>query len=216
MGCKALVGGYMKEYKINCLGMNTVQRNLVQEALFNIGYRYYNNSKNYNDGDYYFAYSCGTIYRMLGIDDRYFEQKVHAELTFNELMKLANMEEYMTFTKSDLKDGMIVVSNKSRYIKLGAYFVSSNGFNTISGFSEDLTHIVKEFTINEVLGITGDNQLGLGLKNLDKFTGLKSIWKRPDLITAQQKAILDLEVKRQELIDAAKDIAADIAKLKGV
>ena len=57
-------------------------------------------------------------------------------------------------------------------------------------------------------------------RNLLSNWQLKSIWKRPEPISAQQQAIRDgivaLEAKQQELIDQAEKIKADILKLKGM
>ena len=98
----------MNSYKINCVGMSDEQKRLVQDAFFKLGYKYEYDISKYEYGKYYFAYTWGYITYLSVEDVRYFEQKTHTELTLNELLKLANMEEYMTFTKAELRDGMVV------------------------------------------------------------------------------------------------------------
>lgn len=216
----------MKDYKINCIGMNDEQKRLVQDAFFKLGYCYYDNKKDYYMYDYYFAYSSADLKFMVGEDICYFENKNHlenhTELTFSELMKLANMEKYMTFTKADLKDGMVTkyrggchYANKYNGLSLflAGKLIQADEFNTFGTLNDDLTNgSYKEFDIVEVFEVVGNVR---SLENITHWK-LKSIWKRPEPISAQQQAILDLEAKQQGLIDQAEKIKADIAKLKGM
>jgi hypothetical protein len=207
----------MKEYKIDCVGMTNEQKCLVQDALFKIGYTYEITYQKYYDGEYYFAYPSGYMYRMEPVDHLYFKEHPNTEITFNELMKLANMEEHMKFTKADLKDGMFVrlKSNANIYVKIGDYLMRSEGFLDLCCYDNELERYEDPWSVAEVMVLDGvASPLGGGLSKLNEFK-YKTIWKRPEPMSDQQRAILELENKQQELIDAAKSIAEDIAKLKG-
>ena len=216
----------MENYKINCVGISDEQKCLVQDAFFKLGYQFQTTSLGkYFDGEYYFAYSDGYIYRIQGEDIQYFENKNHQELAFNQLMKLANMEEYMgtvKFTKADLKTGMVVKVkggsyNSDKYGKLllvvGNSLQQATEYELLSLYLDDLTCTSHpEYDIVEVFEVVN---AALPINRIQDWQ-LKSLWKRPELISAQQQAILDLEAKQQELIEAAKSIAEDIAKLKEI
>ena len=203
----------MNNYKINCVGMSDEQKRLVQDAFFKLGYRYYGATKEYYNGEYYFAYCSGTIYRMDCEDTHYFEDKPHTEITLKELLNLANMEGYMTFTKAYLKDGMVVRfadSKEGLALVNAGLLLSLDGFVFITSLEDDLRCLhAPEYNIDEVYEIKNAFSLDI------TYWQLKSLWKRPDPISAHQQTILDLEAKQQELIEAAKAIASDIAKLKG-
>lgn len=211
----------MENYKINCVGMSDEQKRLVQDVFFKLGYKYEYDISKYEYGKCYFAYSWGYITYLAVEDVRYFEQKTHTEITFNELLKLANMEEYMTFTKAELKTGMVVKVkggsyNSDKYGKLllvvGNSLQQATEYELLSLYLDDLTCTSHpEYDIVEVFEVVNS---ALPINRIQDWQ-LKSIWKRPEPISAQQQAILDLEVKQQELIEAAKVIAQDIAKLKG-
>lgn len=216
----------MKDYKINCVDMSDEQKRLVQDAFFMLGYQYQAISLGkYYNGEYYFTYSNGSIYRMEGEDVSYFENKNHTELTLNELLRLANMEEYMTFTKADLKTGMVVKyrggnSYAHKYnglsLVVGDILMQADEYGQLSTEHDNLLSDYKpDFDIVEVFEV-------VSAKSLETITNwqLKSLWKRPEPISAQQQAIRDgivaLEAKQQELIDQAEKIKADILKLKGM
>lgn len=208
----------MNNYKINCVGMSDEQKRLVQDAFFKLGAKWpvtlgYQKSA--------FNYLFSTENELLYASTRtMFDTEPNQEITLNELLKLANMEEYMTFTKADLKTGMVVKyrgghdqSDKENGLRLVITdtLILSDEFNQLYNYGDDLKHSHhNELDIMEVYEVIGN------VSSLQKITTwqLKSIWKRPEQ-TTQQKAILELEAKQQELIEAAKAIAVDIAKLKG-
>lgn len=213
----------MNNYKINCVGMSDEQKRLVQDAFFKLGYAYCLTAElQYYNGDYYFAYSDGYIYRMEGEDIRYFENKNHPEITLNELLRLANMEEYMTFTKADLRDGMVVKVrggsyNADKYGKLllvvGNSLQQATEYELLSIYLDDLTCTSHPtYDIMEVFEVVNS---ALPINRIQDWQ-LKSLWKRPEPISAQQQAIIELEAKQQELIDQAEKIKVDILKLKGM
>lgn len=213
----------MKNYKINCVGMSDEQKRLVQDAFFKLGadwagklgQKYITDKFNhmYID-DMVLSYSSG---------DAFYQEDPNTKITLNELLKLANMEEHMkqkTFTKSDLKDGMVVkyrggcvYSDKYSSLNLvvANAIIQTDEFNTLKDFNNDLTAPdYTQFDIVEVFEVVSAHRL----EDIAGW-GLKSIWKRPEPISAQWQAITDLEAKQLELIEAAKSIAQDIAKLKG-
>ena len=130
----------------------------------------------------------------------------------------------MTFTKADLKTGMVVKYRGGNFyadkynglsLVVGDILVQADEYGQLSTKHDNLLSDYKpDFDIVEVFEV-------VSAKSLEIITNwqLKSIWKRPEPISAQQQAIRDgivaLEAKQQELIEAAKAIASDIAKLKG-
>lgn len=144
-----------------------------------------------------------------------FNGENHLELTFNELMKLANMEEYMTFTKADLETGMVVKERggKLRMVLVDRLVaVSDGGYCELANYAQDLTVGVLGCNHHDIVEVFSvDNLWTLDINRLS----LTSIWKRPAQ-TPQQKALAELEAKQQELIDQAEKIKADILKLKGM
>ena len=198
----------MENYKINCVGMSDEQKRLVQDAFFKLRVAWAGTNDQHHS---------------LGSRDDTYQRESNIEITLSKLLKLTSMEEYMeqkTFTKSDLKDGMVVkyrggCTYSDKYSSLNLVvantLIQSDEFNTLKKFNNGLTHPdYTEFDIVEVFEVVS----AYGLEAIAGW-GLKSVWKRPEPISVQQQAILDLEAKQQELIEAAKSIASDIAKLKG-
>lgn len=143
--------------------------------------------------------------------------KTATELTYDEVMGRLNM----TFTKADLKTGMVVKyrggnSYADKYnglsLVVGDILMQADEYGQLSTKHDNLLSDYKpDFDIVEVFEV-------VSAKSLETITNwqLNSIWKRAEPISAQQQAILDLEVKQQELIEQAEKIKADILKLKGM
>ncbi len=198
------------------------QKTLLQEKLFSLGCVWGKDTKkvqNLAATWYYVGVDNRT--GKLGWDDTEIPHnhtyKTSTELGYDELMGRLNM----TFTKADLRDGMVVKVkggsyNSDKYGKLllvvGNSLQQATEYELLSLYLDDLTCVSHpEYDIVEVFEVVNS---ALPINRIQDWQ-LKSVWKRPEPISAQQQAILDLEAKQQELIEAAKVIASDIAKLKG-
>lgn len=214
--------------RVNVSELTHDQKQLLQEKLFSFGC-YWGNPAHTN------IINLDATWYYIGIDKK--EGKLgwdtvhcpssgnyiyHAakELTYNQLMEKLNM----TFTKADLKTGMIIefMDGQIAQVLLG----TSNGdivtgddwFPLKDRTDEDLFKLSVSSSIKMVYQSKSNKFFSLVEAKRDGLSKYEYniVWKRPEPISAQQQAILDLEAKQQELIDQAEKIKADIAKLKGM
>lgn len=201
------------------------EKTLLQEKLFSLGCVWgmltSNNQTVRNLHGIWYYIGCDRDGRRLGFDTvevpNHHTYKTATELTYDEVMRRLNM----TFTKADLKTGMVVKVkggsyNSDKYGKLllvvGNSLQQATEYDLLSLYLDDLTCTSHPaYDIVEVFEVVNS---ALPINRIQDWQ-LKSIWKRPAQ-TPQQKALAELEAKQQELIDQAEKIKADILKLKGM
>ena len=87
-----------------------------------------------------------------------------------------------TFTKSDIKDGMVVEhKNGDRALILGGRLVYKDGNRRIENFNDDLTYIISPFDGVEIVRVYTVTSPGGSITNIFKDQYLTLIWERkPD------------------------------------
>ena len=215
----------MQAYKIDVRNLTEQQKKDVQNAFFEMGYKWRSREVTHQELDrpFYFA-EAGTIMYCEGADFFFNDQDCedNKQITYTELMQLVNKgEDNMSnnFTKANLKDGMVVklrggcvYSEFSGrfYLVLGTKYVNQQSHLYGRYYSEDLKNKYcssGEFDIVEVFEI--EAAYSLDFEHME----LKSIWRRSEQ-TEQQKQLSELKAAQDQLMLQAKDITDKIAALQ--
>lgn len=186
--------------------MTEQEKKDVQKAFFEMGYKWRGRESTYQELDkpFYFAEGHNILYCSGA--DYFFNHKDcedNKEITYKELMTLAYGEDTMStqkeFTKSELKDGMVVVyrDGDERYVFGDTLFLLHEGLGAqLYRFNEDLTHL--EYETMDIVEV--------------KYMG-ESLWKRSEQ-TEQQKQLAELKAAQEQLLLQAKEISDKIDALQ--
>jgi hypothetical protein len=198
------------DYKIDVRDMSEEQKKKVQDAFFKMGYGW---SKQcgicyrYLNAGFYYA---GTfVQSQLEYDpvecEDYFKRNTTKQITYEELMKMANMQ---TFTKDDLKTGMILVfkNNETAMVLLDTAngdIVSGENWFPLKDFSDE--ELFTEGTSMRSGGVAAVYQPVCNVDfNLAKFDhkskNYKQIWKREEKSQSQ----IELEKLQQQITELQK------------
>lgn len=120
-----------------------------------------------------------------------FKQKIGMALKNTTTVKDDNIVENNTFTKSDLKDGMLVRHRgyETLYMKIGDMLLSLGGYNKLSFLDENL--LARDESAWDVVEVY-ENHFAKNITEAFDVTYLKSIWKRTPEKTPVQ---IELEEK---------------------
>lgn len=204
---------------------DTAKRELVQDAFFKLGITWLEAGYNYLEGkfkEYTNIRDSGDVgNRLLYGEDKQPTglQVLHAH-TFNQLMKLAGMEEHIEresikpFTKDMLISGEHIVECASgkRYLVAGDYFIGESGYQKFSEYPEDLTcNQWPQFTITKVhSGVLPDNRVACG-------SGFSEYLTSDSLTLVWQRETPESAIKREKKLALSEHIAkmeAEIAQMK--
>ena len=213
----------MQAYKIDVRNLTEQQKKDVQNAFFEMGYKWRSREVTHQELDrpFYFA-EAGTIMYCEGADFFFNDKDCedNKQITYTELMQLVNkVEDNMSnnFTKANLKDGMVVKlrggceyseSGDGLYLVLGDKYSNQMGHVEACGYCDNLTsYSFISFDIVEVFEVECASVLVITQMKL------KSIWKRSEQ-TGQLKQLSELKAAQEQLMLQAKDIADKIAALQ--
>lgn len=156
--------------------------------------------------DCFFIRKVGDVWNGGNID--YYKECESQEITLQQLLKLAGMEENMSFTKADLVAGKHVVecANKNKYLVTvredGTLFglnLNRDSYLPLDGHDSNLEYRSKDLSISAVYEMGSFNTF------LDLNKNLKPIWKRTEKSETQiqleklQQQIADLQAQANEL-----------------
>lgn len=200
--------------KIDVSSLTEEERGELQKELFSVGITWYiTGMKKVCDvfARYYFIKT--NMYLTYSDDDCLFENHSNKEISVQQLKEKIKM--CKQFSKSDLKDGMVVkyrgggaISNKNNGLRLVlcGQFISDTGYAEFDEYLEDLSLETSNptFDIVEVFTVI---DASAGLNRITEWE-LKSIWKREELSERDKKIIsirekmLELEKQLETLQDA--------------
>ena len=126
-----------------------------------------------------------------------YEEKENKEVTYNELMEIAGMSDKKTFTKADLKDGMVTkYSNGDLRLVLNNTLKGKDfGWMPLEDLDDGLNHNDSDWSVDEVFL---PNAEYYNLSQLFDESKLTSIWKRPP---AKTQTEIELEKLQQQIAE---------------
>jgi hypothetical protein len=181
----------MENLKIDVRGLSAEQKENVFDAIEKLT----ENEVNVRDKRFYFTY--GEYWTQGGEDERCFTGNRNKQVTYNELMEIAGMSDKKTFTKADLKDGMVTKYNNGdlRLVLGGSLRGKACGWMSLGDFDDNLSHRTFGWTIAEVFSPKSEYY---NLSELFDEGRLVSIWKRPP---AKTQTEIELEKLQQQIAD---------------
>jgi hypothetical protein len=119
------------------------------------------------------------------------------KLTKREFKEIVGMSDKKTFTKADLKDGMVTKYNNGdlRLVLGGSLRGKACGWMSLGDFDDNLSHRTFGWTIAEVFSPKSEYY---NLSELFDEGRLVSIWKRPP---AKTQTEIELEKLQQQIAD---------------
>jgi hypothetical protein len=217
---------YDKCLNINVHGFSEQKKKLVQDAFHKLGYKW-NDGITYN---YLNANQYSNHYDNSNQTEKYmkFSQskvayKDEFTVIFNELMEIAGMTEHLepTFTKSDLKTGMILELNSGDIVMVllntnNGDIVSGDNWFPLKDYTDDTLfnpNNTNSYSVKSVYQPRSNKYHSLKLFNPEHKHDYEVVWERKTE-TPQQKELRLLEDKQRELAKQQSDLAEQMKTLR--
>lgn len=181
--------------KVDVSSLTEEERGELQKELFSVGVTWYTMDTivRHTTSHYYYIDEESRLTRDDSI--KFFNNDGSAYISVQQLKEKIKM--CKQFSKSDLKDGMVVRNDFCGLsLVIANRLIHPAGWGTLVNYNDDLTHGNHgELTIKEVFEV-------VRATNLDINTWkLKSIWKReePPVLSERDKQIISIREKMLEL-----------------
>ena len=192
--------------KVDVSELTHEEREQFQKKLFEHGVRWADGSRDIETCSDFNFISSGKLLTHVSRNKRsYFEDQGYVEIKIEKLQEILGMKQKQ-FTKSDLKDGMVVRTRTDKYTRvylvLGSRLVASKSHLELAEYNEDLTDTDNRmWDIMEVLEFSSPVR-SLEMENWE----LQTIWKREE-----KSAQLEIEAIQKQM----DELNARLETLKG-
>lgn len=118
--------------------------------------------------------------------------------------KILEWSDYIQFTKSDLKDGMVVEYNDNSFGKrlvIGGFLIGEDGYDDLVNYNENLKNVVSDLEIVRVYKIKCMGEISSIMKDYN----LELIWERKE---TKKMTVEEMRKKLEELTGEEIEVTA--------
>lgn len=154
----------------------------------------YKHGMEWASGDSYLSYTHYGVYRdktCCSGDGGYQSYDYFEKYKY----KILEWSDYIQFTKSDLKDGMVVEYNDNSFGKrlvIGGFLIGEDGYDDLVNYNENLKNVVSDLEIVRVYKIKCMGEISSIMKDYN----LELIWERKE---TKKMTVEEMRQKLEEL-----------------